>query len=161
MGILISKYGAGVKALQSRKEHSHCARTLSRELHHLVHAIATDFAVQLLQEVISHRFPNALWRAVLTILTPLAPRVSLQERKIGQQCLKIGMRSSIRTFLTKLLIQSCQRKVGMPLAIHDYPFKLAHNSLWFPYKMEAFLLCHHPFKTSFFLERSMTYLRRL
>ena len=45
--------------------------------------------------------------------------------------------------------------------IHDYPFKLAHNSLWFPYKMEALCLCHHPFKTSFFLERGMTYPGRL
>jgi hypothetical protein len=38
-----------------------------------------------------------------------------------------------------------------------YPFTLAHDSLWHPYKMEALCLSHHPFKTSHFFERSMTY----
>src|SRR6266571_9551747 len=51
--------------------------------------------------------------------------------------------------------------MGMPLAIHHYPFKLAHDSFWPLYNMEAFFLRHHPFKTSFFLERSMTYPVRL
>src|SRR6266699_4916532 len=51
--------------------------------------------------------------------------------------------------------------MGVSLAIHHYPFKLAHDSLWPPYKMEAFCLRHHPFTTSHFLERSMTYPARL
>src|SRR6266487_362620 len=45
IGILISKDGAGVKSLQSGKENSYGARRFRGELHHLVHAIATDFTV--------------------------------------------------------------------------------------------------------------------
>src|SRR5260370_42346496 len=51
--------------------------------------------------------------------------------------------------------------MGMSLAIHHYSFKLAHDFLWPSYNMEAFCLCHHPFKPLHFLERSMTYPLRL
>src|SRR5260370_13647571 len=51
--------------------------------------------------------------------------------------------------------------MGISLAIHHHLFKLVHDSLWPPYNMEAFCLSHHPFKTSHFLERSMTYPARL
>src|SRR5437016_130887 len=71
------------------------------------------------------------------------------------------MRSSIREFLAELLVTSGQCKMGVSSPIHHYTFKLVHDSFWPPYNVEAFYLCHHPFKTSHFLERSMTYPVRL
>ena len=50
---------------------------------------------------------------------------------------------------------------GAPASIGDQHLKLTHDSLWPPDNMEAFCRRHHPFKTSCFLERSMTYPVRL